>query len=329
MARKNKYFMSVVVPCLFFLVIALITQNAQAQQKLVASAGGVGGGWYILLGGLAEIAKEKAGITIDVVPGGGVANPARVGTGDVDLGLAMPMLIAAAGAAKDPYKKAFPDIRVVAMGFSTNYLQFSMVEEQKVGSIDEIFKTDFPLKIVTGRSATSTAWIFGQILSFYGLSEKDIVKRGGKILHAPYGDWVAMVKDRHVDAMFDNITIPSPVLTEVLVSRKMKLFPIPEGIRNFLIKEKSLGPGVIPAGSYGIVKEDLPTCTVLSGIIANKKVPSDIVYKLAKVWSENLDRVRSIHKSVANWDPTNAWKNTGGILHPGAEKYYKEMGYMK
>ena len=109
----------------------------------------------------------------------------------------------------------------------------------------------------------------------------------------------------------------------------MNLLPLPDGLRNFLIKEKALAPGVIAAGSYGIVEKELPTCSVKSGIIVSKNVPSETVYKLVKAWSENSDRVRAIHKSVAQWDPRNAWEDAGGPLHPGAEKYFKEKGYIK
>jgi len=328
MMKRRKSFV-VVVFCLFIFLGVGLNENVWAQKKLTAAAGGVGGAWYILMAGLAEVAKEKAGITIDVSPGGGVGNPPQVGSGDMDLGLAMPMSIADAIVGKDPYKKPYPDIVVLAMGFSTNFLQFAIAEDKKVDSIDEIFKTKFPLKIVTGRSATTTGWVFDQILNFYGLKESDLVNRGGKVLRSPYGDWVSMLQDKHVDAMFDNITIPSPIVLEVLISRKMKLLPIPEALRNFLIKEKALAPGVIPAGSYKIVKEDLPTCTVGSGVIANKSLPTDVAYKLVKVWCENKDRVRAIHPSVADWDPKTTWKDAGGPLHPGAEKYYREMGYLK
>jgi len=327
--RKRGLAIVVLSAALFFFFLGLSTQKAWAQKKLVAAGGGVGGAWYILMAGLAEISKEKAGILIDVKPGGGVGNPPQVGTGDVDLGLAMPMSIAAAISGGDPYKKSYPDIRVLAMGFSMNYLQFALAEDKEINSIDDIFKTKFPLKIVTGRSATTTGWIFDQMLKYYGLKESDIVKRGGKILHSPYGDWVSMLQDKHVDAMFDNITIPSPILLEVLISRKMKLLPLADGLRKFLIKEKALAPAVIPKGAYGIVKEELPTCAVATGVIANKNLPSEMAYDLVKVWSENVDRVRAIHPSVATWDPKMAWKDTGGPLHSGAEKYFREKGYMK
>ena len=42
-----------------------------------------------------------------------------------------------------------------------------------------------------------------------------------------------------------------------------------------------------------------------------------------------LERQRKIHDSLKAFDPTNGWKDLGAPLHPGAEKYYREKGWMK
>jgi len=38
--------------------------------------------------------------------------------------------------------------------------------------------------------------------------------------------------------------------------------------------------------------------------------------------------VRQIHDSTVSFDPTQAGLDLGAPLHPGAEKYYKEAGYI-
>lgn len=62
---------------------------------------------------------------------------------------------------------------------------------------------------------------------------------------------------------------------------------------------------------------------------ANAKVSADVVYRVVKILAENPDRVRKIHDSVKEFDPTTAWKDLGAPLHPGAEKYYREKGWIK
>ena len=55
---------------------------------LQAAAGGAGGSWYVLMAGLASlVAETHPRIRIEVVEGGGVANHARVGAGEIPMGV--------------------------------------------------------------------------------------------------------------------------------------------------------------------------------------------------------------------------------------------------
>ena len=62
---------------------------------------------------------------------------------------------------------------------------------------------------------------------------------------------------------------------------------------------------------------------------AYSKLSPDVVYRVVKVVGENPDRVRKIHDSLKDFDPKVGWKDLGGPLHPGAEKFYREKGWMK
>ena len=57
-----------------------------------------------------------------------------------------------------------------------------------------------------------------------------------------------------------------------------------------------------------------------------------VVYAITKSLSENRDALVAEYNSLSPWEPETAWeemKRGGCPLHPGAEKYYKEAGYMK
>ena len=66
-----------------------------------------------------------------------------------------------------------------------------------------------------------------------------------------------------------------------------------------------------------------PTITV------NAKMSNDTAYLLAKTLNDNVDRVRKIHGSLADYDPSKGHLYLGVALHPGAEKYYREKGWLK
>ena len=69
MIHKRRLLTGIALAALVVLMIA----PAQAQKvRLTWTAGGTGGGWFVMAGGLAKIIQEQApDIQINVIPGGG------------------------------------------------------------------------------------------------------------------------------------------------------------------------------------------------------------------------------------------------------------------
>jgi TRAP-type uncharacterized transport system substrate-binding protein len=59
------------------------------------------------------------------------------------------------------------------------------------------------------------------------------------------------------------------------------------------------------------------------------KMAADLAYTLTKTLNNNVDRVRKIHGSLADYDPSKGHLYLGVALHPGAERYYREKGWLK
>lgn len=218
---------------------------------------------------------------------------------------------------------------MIAGGFGNNYVQFAVAEEIGLTSFADFIKKRYPLKIAVERKGTTDEWTLALALSFYKLGYADIAKWGGKITNTGYTDQATMMKDRHVDGLWMNIAIPAPVIQDSLLSRKLKLLALPEEAIKWMGEQYSLARGEIPVGSYGIVDKPVSTVLHITSIAVNANVPEDVVYVITKVLCENMDRVHAIHASAKGFDPKTAWQNLGAPLHKGAEKYYREKGYMK
>src|SRR5262245_13215153 len=108
---RSKPLLAVVIGCL----LVAVPGAAVAQQSLTWTAGAVGGGWYAISGGMAELMREKTGLNIKVVPGGGTQNPVLVQKGEAEIGMGLPPLLQAALNGEDPYKgQKMTDLRAVA-----------------------------------------------------------------------------------------------------------------------------------------------------------------------------------------------------------------------
>ena len=120
---------------------------AAAPPSLTWTAGAVGGGWYAIAGGMAELLREKAGLNVKVVPGGGTQNPPLVQSGDVDLGMGLPPLLDAALRGEDLYQgKPMPDPRALAGNMSLTTFHVYVGDDTPFAkmTMDDIFRGKKP-----------------------------------------------------------------------------------------------------------------------------------------------------------------------------------------
>ncbi|KAA3637756.1 MAG: C4-dicarboxylate ABC transporter substrate-binding protein [Calditrichaeota bacterium] len=87
----------------------------------------------------------------------------------------------------------------------------------------------------------------------------------------------------------------------------------------------------IPANTYNGQTEPVNTFQDAALWVANKDVPADVVYNLLKtVYSEaGLKYMVEVHKSAKAMTIESGVNGIVTPLHPGAEKFWKEMGVLK
>jgi hypothetical protein len=319
------------IPILFFLFI--FTLSLGHAQTLTWTAGGVGGGWYAIAGGISNIIHEKAGgITVKVIPGGGTVNPRLVDKGDCELGWGLPFLNVAAWNGEDPYDKKHTNLRAIAGGMSLNFFHFYVAAESPIKTMDEVFKQKKALRMAISPAGTSDEWVFRKVLASYKTDYKELEAAGFKFFRGSYAEQASQFKDRNVDSVFTFLALPGAAITEASIGRSLRLINFSQESLQSL-KQYGIESGKIPPGTYpkaANANEDVLTAIAGSVILVNKNVSDDVTYRIAKAIHENLDQFRKIHGSLAPYQLKDAVTGLGLIpLHPGAEKYYKEKGILK
>ncbi len=112
---------------------------------------------------------------------------------------------------------------------------------------------------------------------------------------------------------------------------KIRFINIDEPARKsgFYNKYPYYGPTVIPAGLYPKVKVDTPTFGTGSVMIANSKVPADLIYTIMKtIYSEKRKKyiLSAVGKVAKELSIKNGLKLITAPLHPGAVRFWKEAG---
>ena len=97
-----------------------------------------------------------------------------------------------------------------------------------------------------------------------------------------------------------------------------------------LQKTYAMTPGTLPATMYKpMVKQDIPIITAPSGLVINADVPDEDAYKMARALVEGR---RDIALALPAWNtisPERVCKDLPIEIHPGAARYYREIGCLK
>lgn len=288
--------------------------------------------WYIGMGAIGK-AFTDSNPTSDVVllPGGGTTNVPRLANRSADVGVSTHSISVAALKGLPPYKAAIPTgvSGVFNMWDRANF-QLIALTGSGISSIADL-KTRKNLKLGVGTSGSTTEILFRMILEANGITYDDIRKNGGKILTNSFDDVANMARDNQIDMFAWFGPGEAWFVTEVLTSVKLKWISVDENTAKAVGDTLGIKFGDLPSDYYkGTVG---PNVKVLwdnaTEVIVRDDLPEETVYNLTKAICEGKDDIILSNAAWKTLDPAEGWKSLAHPLHPGAERYYREMGYMK
>lgn len=120
---------------------------------------------------------------------------------------------------------------------------------------------------------------------------------------------------------------PLAALIGLTARRDVKLVPVPD---EFFSELQAVYPPYfrlsIPAGSYDGIDVDVPTYGLANGLVLSSDVSEERVYEMTKAIVENLDGLAGVHPAFADVSLDTILDGFGSPLHPGALRYYREVG---
>ena len=162
-----------------------------------------------------------------------------------------------------------------------------------------------------------------------GFNYETIKKNGGVVHMVSYKESVALMKDGQADVFMAATSVPQASFIELENSPGIRFIGLPkERIDRIVKNNPGYIYGKIPASAYKSLNKDIPTLGIVTSMIVHKDLPTDLVYKMAKVFWDNHSefvKVKSVWKKVLMKDAVNG---AAVPVHPGAAKFYKEKGIM-
>lgn len=307
----------------------LATSAPASAQTYEMVAGALGGGWFTMATGLSQILQENIpGLTIRVVPGGGLGNPTRVQNGISQIGFGLDFLVSSAVKGEEPYRAPHDKISHIGVGWSPT--EHHMLRRVDGGPTDMRAILTMPgLRIGAPQGTSSDTLTLIYILRYFGTSFDRIRAEGGRVVQGSYNDLAAAFMDGQVDYVYVALARPAAMVNEIQRGRRpATLVAFPQDVRDHLAKTYGFSQGVIPAGTYPppMQTEEVPVTTFDTVLVVANTIPEETMYRMVKVLIENRSRLGSIHPSMAAFNPAHACKYPGAPLHPGARRAYAEVG---
>jgi uncharacterized protein len=316
---------------------AAIAQNTGAPRVAFQIATGSSSGIYFPLGELlAQMISHPPGIgrcesgNVCGPPGlivstraseGSVANVTAVRVGNVSSGLAQADVVAEAVKGTGPFKKDGPakDLRVIGNLFGEDVYVLA-AKDSKIASVADLRGK----RVSLSSEGSGTIITARAILSAYRMSERSV--------KANYDDADAaadLLQAGKLDAMF-YIGAPSGLVSQLLDEGVAKLVPIDgAGRKRLLEREPYLSAATIPAAPAGSPAVD--TVSVDALWITDASQPDDLIYGIVRALYNPANRnafdVGRIGEHFL--DREMAATNLTAPLHPGAARFFTELGVLK
>jgi uncharacterized protein len=297
--------------------------SAQQQQFINVLTGGQSGVYYPMGVALSQIygkAIPNVRSTAQVTKASAEnLNLLQAGRGELAMSLADAVSDAWRGNAEAGFNTKLDKLRGLSATYN-NYIQI-------VASADSGIKTMADLKgkrVSVGAAKSGTELNARAIFKAAGLAYTDLAK----VEYLPFGESVELMKNRQLDATLQSAGLGVASIRDLATAVKIVVVPVPADMVA-KVGDPAYQPAVIPANTYTGQTVDVATAAIPNFLITHSGVSDEMAYQMAKQMYENIDTLYAAHNAAKSIKRENAVKGMPVPLHPGAERYYKEVGLIK
>ncbi|MHB1420400.1 MAG: TAXI family TRAP transporter solute-binding subunit [Bacillota bacterium] len=182
-------------------------------------------------------------------------------------------------------------------------------------------------RVGTGEPGSMTSQNMPRILSAYNINMDDI-----KAFPLSFSEQIQSLKDGKLDVIVYNRSWPDPPLVDLNKTIQIRFLSIDDEHWQKLSQaapKDYFARVVLKANTYQGQTKDLPQAGVTLQWVCTKEIPDDVVYEVVKTFFENkASDADAVHRLVRETTPQLAVVPAPAPLHPGAERYFKEKGWL-
>lgn len=288
----------------------------EEKYRLLLGTSSQGGTYYVWGGGWADIIGKNipnADVAVEVT-GGPNANIQLIESGEMDLGFITAWLGGEAYNGTGWADKKYTKIRSIFPMYASVMHLYSL-KENGITSI-----SDFGGKNISTGGPGSTSAVAGE-----GLLEALGIKPG-RISPIPTNTAVDGLRDGTIDAGFAVTGVPGPFMLDLETTHEVQHIGLTEEeMKKAIEKYPYWSEAIVPKGTYKHQEKDVLLPGFWNIAIASSELSEDLVYNLVKTTFEKHEDLLAVDPSAKETLVENV-KYSTVPYHPGAVKYYKEVG---
>ena len=291
-------------------------------QKITLATGGTSGTYYAVGGAMQTVLNDKLSLSNLNVESTGAskANVNLITDGEAEMAILQSDVISYAHTGTNTFAET---------GVEDNALWVAGLYNETVQIIATKDITDVSqLKgktVCMGDVGSGTRVNAEQVLAAYGMTADDVNAVSGS-----FQDGVDGIKDGKVDAAFTVAGAPTTAITDLATTNEFNMISLTDDALAYIGENfPFLVQDNLPAGTYTGIDEETRCVAVQAALVASEEISEDVVYELLKTMFDNKAELEAAHAKFQFLDPEYAVSGASVKLHPGAEKFYKEVGALK
>jgi hypothetical protein len=313
------------------LVLAVAAVPAAAQWKpevkfLKIGVSSAGGDWFRAGAKFSTIIPEALpGLASSTVIGGGVVNVTRIGKGEAQMAFALtPYPEQGYKGESKHYPTPIKNVRLIASNLGRHVtVAMIVLKDSPIKSIQDIKGK----RIVAGDRGWGTTELAESFMAAAGLPPDKFKADGGTISYTSITDRSKALQDKNVDAIFIPAQVNYPDLMAVQQSSGLRVIGFSDDVvSKALVTMPGLVKSTVPKGLYGVAGDNLGTAGFLQQLIVDAGLSDELVYRITKLWWEKIKDIHEIAPGLDQADVKMAMEHATIPFHPGAIRYYKEVG---
>ena len=322
---------------LIALIIALcmmLAGTAFAEELLIGTQE-TGTAGYTYATAIMQCIQTVDGYTVSLVSNssGNVSSPVLIQEGECDITVSnsAPALWASTTGIESAEIPVCPDVRCIAGGLGKDFINVmftqSFVDKTGIKTIEELVEKEQPVRLIIKKNGSFGELAAERVFGVFGVDINNppawltVEKTSGGAIKDG-------LSDDNYDLTIDHIGAGQANTTELCLNHAMIDVQLSDETLAALC-EQGYDYVTVPAGTWKGQDVEIKTVGSQQCIIVSAEMDEEVAYQITKALCENRDILVNTSAVLANFNPEVAGSKalTGCELHPGAARYYEEMGY--